>query len=402
MRVLVNELSAQGARTGVGHYTAQLLRCLRAQVPPDYVEGFPGPGVQNRRAAWQRLRSRLLPASKAAADKTPTGRPADSPRRGWRAWCAAKAGELTGAWLAAELRFRGRRGAFDLYHEPNTIPLAVDLPTVVTIPDLSVLLYPHWHPAARVAEHDARFQKGLAQARHVIAISEFSRQEIINKLGLRPEQVTRTYMGVRPGLGPMADGDVQIVLRRLGLPPCYFLYLGTIEPRKNVMTLLRAYVKLPGEVRERFPLLLVGGWGWNSADVADFLDEEGRHRGVVTVGYLPEEDLGAILNGARALVYPSFYEGFGLPPVEMMACGGAVICSTAGALVETAGGRAHLVEPLDEEGWREALHRAATQDDWLAELRRGAAAAVRHFTWDRCAADTLAAYRAVCGHAAAA
>ncbi len=401
MRVLVNGLSALGARTGVGHYTAQLLRCLRAQAPHDFIEGFPGPWVQKRRALWQRLRARLLPESKATPGVVPSGQTAGSPRTGWRAWCVGRARALARKWLASELHFRGRGGAFDLYHEPNAIPLPTDLPTIVTIPDLSVLLYPQWHPADRVAEYDAHFHQGLAQSCHYLAISEFIRQELIHKLGLRPEQVTRTYMGVRPGLGPMADADVRIVLHRLGLPLSYFLYLGTIEPRKNLMTLLRAYVKLPSEVRGRFPLVLAGGWGWNSADVAAFLHDEARHRGVITLGYLPEEHLGAVLNGARALVYPSFYEGFGLPPVEMMACGGAVLCSTAGALVETAGGRAHLVEPLDEDGWRAALQRAATDDEWHAELRRGAVEAVQQFTWERCAADTLAAYRSVCGRSAA-
>ena len=199
---------------------------------------------------------------------------------------------------------------------------------------------------------------------------------------MRPETVTRTYNGVRAGLGPMPDADVQAALRTLGLPPRYFLYLGTIEPRKNLMTLLHAYVRLPADLRDRFPLLLVGGWGWNSAAVAAYLDGEARHRGVVYTGYLPEQSLAAVLNGARALVYPSLYEGFGLPPVEMMACGGAVLCSTAGALVETVGARAHLVEPLDEDGWREALRRAAVDDDWHAELRRGAAEVVRPYTWD--------------------
>jgi glycosyltransferase involved in cell wall biosynthesis len=398
MRVLVNELSAQGARTGIGHYTAQLLRCLRAQAPHDFIESFPGPWVQRRRAIWQRLRARLQPAeSKAAPGAVPTDHTAGPRRPGWRAWCLGRARALARKWLVSELQSRGRRGAFDLYHEPNAIPLPTDLPTVVTIPDLSVLLYPEWHPADRVAEYESHFHKGLAQGRHFLAISEFTRQELIHKLGLRPDQVTRTYMGVRPGLGPMTETAVQAVLRRLGLPPRYFLYLGTIEPRKNLLTLLRAYVKLPAEVRERFPLLLAGGWGWKSADVAAFFHDEGRHRGVIYTGYLPEEHLGAVLNGARALVYPSFYEGFGLPPVEMMACGGAVLCSTAEALVETAGGRAHLVDPLDEEGWREALRLAAMDDDWHTALRRGAVEAVRQFTWERCAADTLAVYRAVGG-----
>src|SRR5437899_3114174 len=157
--------------------------------------------------------------------------------------------------------------------------------------------------------------------------------------------------------------------------------------------LLRAYCDLPEQLRCRCPLVLVGGWGWNTTEVADYFHSEARHRGVIHVGYAAEEHLVAVMNGARALVYPSFYEGFGLPPVEMMACGGAVICSTAGALVETVGAHAHLVEPLDEEGWRAALHRAAVDNDWLVQLRRGAVEAVRRFTWERCAEDTLAAYR---------
>jgi glycosyltransferase involved in cell wall biosynthesis len=394
MRVLVNGLSALGARTGIGHYTAQLLRCLKAQAPHEVFESFPGPWGQRRRALVQRLRARLLPDSKTA----PTERKPVSSRSSWRDSCISAARALARKWLGSELQSRGRRGGFDLYHEPNNIALPTDLPTVVTVHDLSVLLHPQWHPGYRGAEYETCFHRSLAYCQRFLAVSEFTRQELIQKIGLRPEQVTRTYNGVRPGLGPMPPDVVRDTLQRLGLPASYFLYLGTIEPRKNLMTLLRAYVKLPAEVRERFPLVLAGGWGWNSADVAAFLHDEARHRGVITVGYLPEEHLGAVFNGARALVYPSFYEGFGLPPVEMMACGGAVLCSTAGALVETAGGRAHLVEPLDEDGWREALQRTAVDDDWHRELRRGAVEAVQQFTWERCAADTLAVYRTVCGH----
>ncbi len=279
----------------------------------------------------RRLRSVLQRESKGRAGTSP----ADPPPRGWRAWCVGQARLLGRTVLALHLRLRG--AGCDLYHEPNNIPLPSDLPTVVTVHDLSALLHPEWHPAHRAAEYAAHFHKGVAQACHFLAVSEFTRQELIHTLGLHPDRVTRTYNGVRPGLGPMPESEVRATLRLLGLPPRYFLYLGTIEPRKNVMTLLRAYMKLPGELRERCPLLLVGGWGWNSADVAAFLDDEARHRGVIRTGYLPEERVAAVMNGARALVYPSLYEGFGLPPLEMMACGGAVLCSTAGALVETVG-----------------------------------------------------------------
>jgi alpha-1,3-rhamnosyl/mannosyltransferase len=189
---------------------------------------------------------------------------------------------------------------------------------------------------------------------------------------------------------------VAALLRKLGLPPRYLLYLGTIEPRKNLLLLLRAYCSLAQSLRERWPLLLVGSWGWNTADVADFFLREARHRGVRHVGYVAEEHLAAVYGGARALVYPSLYEGFGLPPVEMMACGGAVLASTAAALVETVGGRAHLTDPADLDGWRAALARVLTDDDWLRELRRGAVDVARPYTWDRCAADTLRVYRALC------
>ncbi len=170
-----------------------------------------------------------------------------------------------------------------------------------------------------------------------------------------------------------------------------------IEPRKNVVTLLKAYCDLPAAVRERYPLVLAGGWGWGVGEVAAFLEGEGRHKGVVHLGYVADSDLAALYNGARALAYPSFYEGFGLPPVEMLACGGAVLAAAAGAVAETAGAKAHLVEALDVAGWREALARVCTDDDWWRSLRDGAVEAARPYTWDRCAADTLRAYRLAAG-----
>jgi alpha-1,3-rhamnosyl/mannosyltransferase len=202
-------------------------------------------------------------------------------------------------------------------------------------------------------------------------------------------------MGVRPGLGPLPEATVGMELRRRGLPPRFLLYVGTIEPRKNITTLVRAYCSLPNRVRERFPLLLAGGWGWNAGAEAALLEGEARHHGVRRLGYVAEEDLPLLYNGARALVYPSFYEGFGLPPVEMLACGGAVLASTAGAVAETVGGQAHLIDPRDVCGWRAALLRVCIDDDWWHLLRIGAIEKARHFTWEQCARDTLRVYRAV-------
>ena len=198
-------------------------------------------------------------------------------------------------------------------------------------------------------------------------------------------------------MGPLPREQVAAALRQLGLPSQYLLHLGTIEPRKNLLRLLRAYCALPGSLRDRWPLLLVGGWGWNTAGVADYLHREARHRGVIHLGYVCDEHLSALYNGARALVFPSLYEGFGLPPVEMMACGGAVLASTAGSVQEIVGGRAHLVAPEDEGGWRAAMARVVQDDDWWQQLRYGVQEVAKPYTWEACAAETLKVYSQVVG-----
>jgi alpha-1,3-rhamnosyl/mannosyltransferase len=390
MRVLINALAAAGARTGVGHYIAQLVRCLEDQAGPGTIDSFPGPLLRQAWRVWAKARPRLVEERPRARE---TGRPG---KPGWRGRWLGRLRVCGRAVLAHRFRAASRRG-YDLYHEPNFIPFACGLPTVATIHDLSALLHPEWHPADRAAHFERHFHQGLKRCDHFLAISECARREIIQTLGLRPERVTRTYMGVRPGLGPLPRAHVAAALARLGLPPRYLLYLGTLEPRKNVLTLLRAYCALPDRVRSEYPLVLVGGWGWNSGDVADYLDRAARHRGVRHLGYLPESELAVLYNGARTLAFPSFYEGFGLPPVEMLACGGAVLASTAGALAETVGDQAHLVEPLDVDGWRDALLRVTTDDDWWQFLRHGAVEHARRFTWEQCAADTLGVYRKLCG-----
>src|SRR5205085_3332784 len=132
--------------------------------------------------------------------------------------------------------------------------------------------------------------------------------------------------------------------------------------------------------------------GWNTGEVAAYLHDVARHRGVLHLGYVAEEHVAALYNGARALLYPSLYEGFGLPPIEMMACGGAVLASTAGALQETVGPRAHLIEPEDLAAWRAAMLRVVTDDDWWQQLRQGVQSLAKPYTWDRCAAVTLEVY----------
>jgi alpha-1,3-rhamnosyl/mannosyltransferase len=394
MRVVVNQQAALGLKTGIGHYTIQLLHALRAQPGHHQIDAFPEGWMWQAGQMWSRLRPVLQ------TESGPVPARAASCAGGWERFRrrSLKSLRKRGRKVARHLfRTICTREKYDLYHEPNFIPLAADCPTVVTLHDLSVLLYPEWHPAERVAYFERHFHRGLAACSHFFVVSDFTRKEVLRTLHLPPDQVTRVYNGIRADLGPWPENDVQEVLRRLRLPPQYLLYLGTIEPRKNVLGLLRAYCALPQALRERWPLLLVGGWGWHAEGTADFFHREARHRGVIHVGYLADRHLPAVYNGARALVYPSFYEGFGLPPVEMMACGGAVLASTTGAVAEVVGSQAHLVDPHDIDGWRDALVRVVQDQDWWQALRRGTRGIAARYSWGRCAAETLQVYRNLAG-----
>ncbi len=217
-------------------------------------------------------------------------------------------------------------------------------------------------------------------------------------MNVPPERITTVHLGIRADLSPLAPEMTAVQLERLGLPASYLLYVGTIEPRKNLLLLLQAYCALPEKERRQCPLVLAGSWGWCSAPIADFFHAQAKERGVIHLGYVADDLLPVLYNGARALVYPSHYEGFGFPPLEMMACGAAVLASTAGAIVETAGNRAHLIDPLDLDGWRNAMARIIEDDDWRRSLRAGVVEHARTFTWEKCANQTLNVYRSLCGH----
>ena len=396
MRVIINAECLLNTRAGIGHHTSELIRCLREQMGEDAIGAYPcGSGVPILRF-WNRHVNRYLDRRQRPGV---LARIESIARRTYLA-TIRRTGSLISRDMfdySKRLNTSARRGRYDLYHEPNFLALPCDLPTVVTVHDLSVLLNPEWHPPSRIADYNRGFESALKQASHLLAVSEFTKQEVVRHLGWPAEKITVTYNGRRPFLRPLSAEECAPVLRELKLEPGYLLHVGTVEPRKNIALLLKAHAGLPQEVRRRHPLVLVGGKGWQANDLEAELAARSRDGTVRRLGYCPDESLGALYSSARALVFPTLYEGFGMPTVEMMACGGAVLASTAGAVAETVGGTAHLIDPHDEGGWRDAMLRVCTDDHWWQSLRANAEETARPFTWDACAQATIGAYRRTLG-----
>jgi alpha-1,3-rhamnosyl/mannosyltransferase len=197
---------------------------------------------------------------------------------------------------------------------------------------------------------------------------------------------------------PLSSDETRAVLSSHGLEHGrYFLTVGTLEPRKNLSLAIRAYSALPESIRKLYPLVVIGMKGWHSAEIEKLIAPLERSGYLRPLGYVSREDLATIMAGATTLIYPSIYEGFGLPPLEAMACGVPVICSNVSSLPEVVGDAGILIDPRDETGLREHLH-AITEDKklWVDLSMRARERSLR-FTWKNCAQQTIEVYKNVCG-----
>jgi alpha-1,3-rhamnosyl/mannosyltransferase len=290
---------------------------------------------------------------------------------------------------------RGRRGRrFDVYHEPNFLAQRFDGPTLITAHDVSWIRFPETHPPERVRAMNRYFEPILRRATLVLTISQFVKGELLEVYGGAPDRILPIPLGVDPLFRPRDAAETHSVLEPLGLRHGgYFLSVGTLEPRKNLQATVRAYASLPAAVRARHPLVLAGMKGWRTTALERLLEPLVQSGEVKALGYLPREDLARVTAGALTLVFPSLYEGFGLPPLEAMGCGVPPIISTAGALVEVVGDCGLVVEPQDVDALAAAMTRMA-QDAALREtLGARSRARAATFTWERCVDQSVAAYR---------
>jgi glycosyltransferase involved in cell wall biosynthesis len=282
----------------------------------------------------------------------------------------------------------------DLLHALAFVaPLLIRRPFVVTVYDLSFMRYPERLPAARRLYLRALTGVSCRRARRVIAISRSTADDLSQLLHVPPERIDLAIPGVLPHFRKLPSADVEAFRAAKGLPQRFFFYLGTLEPRKNLPVLLRAYAALPESDRCAVHLVLGGGIGWMTETLPQLIERLGIAQTVHQVGYLPDSELVYWYNCAESFVYPSIFEGWGLPVAEAMACGVPPLISNVSSLPEAAGDVGIQLPPQDETAWCAALSRAIHDSAWRAEQSERAQARARHFTWLNTAQATLETYR---------
>jgi glycosyltransferase involved in cell wall biosynthesis len=296
--------------------------------------------------------------------------------------------------LSAELR----RRPVDLLHVQYTAPPFAPCPVVVTVHDLSFEHLPETFKRRSRVQLRLTVRRTARAAAHVIAPSEYTRQDLIKSYGLDPARVSVVPLAAAAHFRPVEDaGELGRVRERYRIAGDYILAVGSIQPRKNLARLVRAYADLRrARGRSNLPqLVLVGRQAWLYGETLRAVEESGARDSIILTGYVSEADLPALYTGALCFVYPSFFEGFGLPPLEAMRCGVPVLAGDLTSLPEVVGDAGLLVNPLDTGALARALARLVDDADLRRDLRERGLDRARSFDWRHTARMTVEVYRKV-------
>ncbi len=361
MRVLFNAMQA-GNQSGTGRYVEELLPALAAlEDAPEFTvvwpEDVPLP------AGSDRLEIRLQP-------------------RGLR------------HRLALERRLYTMAGQFDVVHYPATIgPLWRKPNLVITVHDCIFLHHPEWFRRERALYYRWAGAWSIGRAAHLIADSTHTARDLEAWLSPPPPNITTIPLGVSESFRPQGADAVERVRKRYQLPERFFLYVGTLEPRKNLARIVRAWDQVAATLPE--DLVIAGRIGWKTGELEGAIAAATHQDRIHCPGFIESSDLPALLSAAHAFVWPSLYEGFGLPVLEAMACGTPVITANTTSLLEIADGAALTVDPRDEGALARALTQISTDGDLHRTLGTAGRKRADEFTWQRCAQETRAVYATV-------
>lgn len=283
---------------------------------------------------------------------------------------------------------------FDVYHEPNYLLMPFKGATVLTVHDLSWMTYPETHPIERVKAMNKYIESSLAESTQIITDSEFIRNEVIQTFNINPARIKAIPLGVSADFKPQTPETTQAILQAYQLKHgSYFLAVGTLEPRKNLKLVFAAYRQLPKKLRTQYPLILAGIKGWHTQEIEQELAPLVKTGEIRLLGYIPRTDLATITAGALTLVYPSIYEGFGLPPLEAMACAVPPIVSNVSSLPEVVTQGGIRIDPQDSEALSVAMQQLAEDTIYRQTLSETALNRAQQLTWQACAAQTYQTYQ---------
>lgn len=283
-----------------------------------------------------------------------------------------------------------------IYHSPNFFLPPFPGKSIATFHDLSAFRHPEFHLPTSVGLLRREIPRALERADHLIVVSEFTRREIVELLDFPADRISVVPNGVSAEFYPRDDDALEVLLAKYDLKPGkYFLSVATLEPRKNIDSILDAHEMLPAAVRRIFPLVICGDDGWKSEQLHLRIQSLVDQGFVRRIGYIAHNELPLLYSGARALVYVPFYEGFGLPALEAMGSGVPVIVSDSSSLPEVVGQSGYLVNALDVDAIASRMEEVLVQSPELSEKVSAGLIRAKQLTWENCAASTVQVYRQV-------
>jgi glycosyltransferase involved in cell wall biosynthesis len=286
----------------------------------------------------------------------------------------------------------------DVLHVCSVPPFFTPSRYVMTVHDLASFVHPEYFPKATRMRLNMLIKKGIKGCEKIISISQATRQDILKFFDINPEKITVIHLGLDPCYKPVTERErINAVLEKYRIPANYILYTGRIQARKNITGLVKAYHILRSSMAVKLPLVLAGKGTWRYTEAAEEMERLGVKNDVIQLGHVAYSDLPYLYSGADVFVFASFYEGFGFPPLEAMACGTAVVTSNMTSIPEMVGEAAVLVDPYSPESIAEALRKVLSNEEFKKELIRKGLERVTKFSWEKTAEKTLSVYEQVCG-----
>lgn len=380
MRIGIDYTAAVWQGAGIGRYTRELVRAVVAQGRScEYVLFYAAGGLTDQQHGLGDLRRLQADFPHVRTAPIPL-----SPRR------------LTQFWqrLRAPLPVEAFTGRIDVLHAPDFVMPPTLAPSLLTIHDLSFLIYPQFAVPSMVRYLSTAVPRSVRRASMLLADSEATRRDLARLLHVPSERVTVVYPGVSAAFRPLPPDVYEPVRRRYGLPDEFLLFVSTLNPRKNVVRIVEAFAALIADGRRpALRLVLAGQRGWLYDEIFATIDRLQLGARVHVLDFVDDSDLPALYNAAAACVYPSLYEGFGLPALEALACGTPLVTARNSSLTEVAEGAAMLADAEDVESIANGIARILDDAALRARLRAAGLERAKQFTWERAAEQVLACYQ---------